>query len=183
LICVRLDGTDLLTGEGKSLYIDLSLDHDVLTCNQLIRRMLDWLEGPEQGLLSPGTKPSRKYPLKVSDNDEVPMVKCDLHLQLKNGVDVFIELENSNGYADANVVKYWYYLKHHKRDERKVVLLQVLKPSTFRGDNYGSRRRIAADVAEYFENEFCFFQYEVVNSWNQKAIKDLQERLRKIAES
>jgi hypothetical protein len=180
---VSLDGADLLTGEGKSLYIASSLDPDMMTCNQVIRKLVDWLEGSEKDLLSPNTKPAREHPLRVSDNREIPMVKCDLHLELKNGVDVFIELENSNGYADANVVKYWYYLKRHKRDKTNVILLQVLNPSTFRGDNYGSRKKIAADVGEYFENEFCFFHYEVVDSWNQKAIKHLQERLRKIAES
>jgi len=175
--------SNLLTGEEKSLYIALSLKPDAMTCNRIIRKLVDWLEGPEEGLLSLGSKPAREHRLKISDDDGVPMVKCDLRLELKNNVDVFIELENSNGYADANVVKYWYYLKHHRQDKTKVILLQVLNPSTFRGVNYGSRKQIAADLGEYFENEFSFFQYEVVDSWNQKAIKDLQERLRKIAES
>jgi hypothetical protein len=149
--------------------------------NDIIRSVKEWLESDGQRLLLPGTDPKKESGLPVSSDPEVPVVKADLRLMMKNSTEVFIELENSNGYADANVVKYWYYLNNHKDKTRKVVLLQALNPSTFKGGNYLSRKQIASDIGTYFMKKFSFFEFGQLDCWDNQAIKVLRQRLTQLA--
>ncbi len=149
---------------------------------EFIRELTDWLQRDGQPLLDPDvdTHWKTEFELDVADNG-IPKVKCDLRVVLRQGTEFFVEVENSNGYADANVVKYWYYLENRTNKKSKVFLVQVLNPTTFGKRNYRSRREIAQFVAQLLKNEFSFFCYKPIPLWGKEGVQEVKNLLRQIA--
>jgi hypothetical protein len=122
--------------------------------------------------------------------DEIPPIKIDLYIPAPKA-DIFIELENSMGNIDGNVVKYWPWMERKWKPDYKLFLIHVLNPYQFgtnqSGDrNYQSRIEIAKFFANKMEKEYPLFKYVPIDDlqrgddWKQEAIKRCKEKIKEI---
>ena len=121
----------------------------------------------------------------------IPCIKADLYIPAPKA-DIFIELENSMGNIDGNVVKYWPWMEIKWEPEYKLFLIHVLNPNKFGtnrpGDrNYQSRIEIAKFYADKMRKAYPRrFKYILIDNlprgdnWKREAIKSCKEKIEEI---
>jgi len=131
-----------------------------------------------------------EFLLKMSESNldkSVPSVKADFYIPLRNKKRVFLEIEKSAGNIDANVSKYWLWLDRNWGEvyNKKTVLIHLLNPEEFKGQNYLSRIEIAKFIAGKIKTNGYDFEYILIDrlpegNWHTagfEKVKDIIESL------
>lgn len=158
-------------------------EKNISTC---IKSFLKKLQG--EGCLE--DKWQTEFPLKLSESSldrSVPSAKADFYIPIKNKTRVFLEIERSAGSIDVNVSKYWVWLANnwYEVHNKKIILIHLLNPEQFKGQNYLSRIVIAKFIADKIKTDGYNFEYILIDNLPERnwqavgveKIKDILENL------